>query len=213
MPVNAVKNAIPTIDVSLVTISYDNDGTTVEIGFDTANQIEVEAQTEEQDAVKLIVKGKLKAQKPASVTITGHQITLHDNVFIPELVKLLQGGTIKYWQDANRTQSGTTETDYGVAGYTPPVTGSDDKGKVVTLNAYSAIYNAAGVITGYEKTMYPNCTGVPIAFNSEDDTFRAPEYTINSAPNTGQPPYDISYVKALPTLTGTTNMEGPAATA
>ena len=52
MPVNAVKNAIPTIDVSLVTISYDNDGTTVEIGFDTANQIEVEAQTDEQDAVK-----------------------------------------------------------------------------------------------------------------------------------------------------------------
>ena len=213
MPVNAVKNAIPTIDVSLVTVSYDNDGTEVEIGFDTANQIEVEAQTEEQDAVKLIVKGKLKAQKPASVTITGHQITLHDNVFIPELVKLLQGGTTKYWQDANHTESGTTETDYGVAGYTPPVTGSDDKGKVVTLNAYSAIYNAAGVITGYEKTMYPNCTGVPIAFNSEDDTFRAPEYTINSAPNTGQPPYDISYVKALPTLTGTTNMEGPAATA
>lgn len=213
MPVNAVKNAIPTIDVSLVTVSYDNNGTEVEIGFDTANQIEVEAQTEEQDAVKLIVKGKLKAQKPASVTITGHQITLHDNVFIPELVKLLQGGTIKYWQDANHTESGTIETDYGVAGYTPPVTGSDDKGKVVTLNAYSAIYNAAGVITGYEKTMYPNCTGVPIAFNSEDDTFRAPEYTINSAPNTGQPPYDISYVKALPTLTGTTNMEGPAATA
>lgn len=213
MPVNAVKNAIPTIDVSLVTVSYDNNGTEVEIGFDTANQIEVEAQTEEQDAVKLIVKGKLKAQKPASVTITGHQITLHDNVFIPELVKLLQGGTIKYWQDANHTESGTTETEYGVAGYTPPVTGSDDKGKVLTLNAYSAIYNAAGVITGYEKTMYPNCTGVPIAFNSEDDTFRAPEYTINSAPNTGQPPYDISYVKALPTLTGTTNMEGPAATA
>lgn len=213
MSVNAVKNAIPTIDVSLVTISYDNNGTEVEIGFDTANQIEVEAQTEEQDAVKLIVKGKLKAQKPASVTITGHQITLHDNVFIPELVKLLQGGTIKYWQDANHTESGVTETDYGVAGYTPPVTGSDDKGKVVTLNAYSAIYNAAGVITGYEKTMYPNCTGVPIAFNSEDDTFRAPEYTINSAPNTGQPPYDISYVKALPALVGTTNMEGPAATA
>lgn len=213
MSVNAVKNAIPTIDVSLVTVSYDNNGTEVEIGFDTANQIEVEAQTEEQDAVKLIIKSKLKAQKPASTTITGHQITLHDNVFIPELVKLLQGGTIKYWQDANHTESGVTETEYGVAGYTPPVTGSDDKGKVFTLNAYSAIYNAAGVITGYEKTMYPNCTGVPIAFNSEDDTFRAPEYTINSAPNTGQPPYDISYVKALPALVGTTNMEGPAATA
>ena len=205
MSVNAVKNAIPTIDVSLVTASYEvtsgGSSSTVEIAFDTANQIEVEPQTEEQDAVKLIIKGKLKAQKPQSVTITGHKITLHDNVFIPELVKLLQGGTIKYWQDVNHTESGETETDYGVA-----------KGKVLTLNAYSAIYNAAGIITGYEKTMYPNCTGVPVAFNSEDDTFRAPEYTINSAPNTGQPPYDISYVKALPQVVGTTNMEGPAAT-
>ena len=216
MALNAVKNAIPTIDVSLVTISYEeiSEGstTTVEIAFDTANQIEVEPQTEEQDAVKLIIKGKLKAQKPQTVTITGHQITLHDNVFIPELVKILQGGTIRYWQDAQHTEAGETVTEYGVAGYTPPVTGSDDKGKSFTLNAYSAIYNAAGIITGYEKTMYPNCTGVPVAFNSEDDTFRAPEYTINSAPNTGQSPYDISYVKALPAVTGTTNMEGPAAT-
>lgn len=216
MSVNAVKNAIPTIDVSLVTASYEvtsgGSTSTVEIAFDTANQIEVEPQTEEQDAVKLVIKGKLKAQKPQSVTITGHQITLHDNVFIPELVKLLQGGMIKYWQDANHTESGETETNYGVAGYTPPVAGSDEKGKVFTFNAYSAIYNAAGIITGYEKTMYPNCTGVPVAFNSEDDTFRAPEYTINSAPNTGQPPYDISYVKALPEVVGTTNIEGPAAT-
>ena len=92
MSVNAVKNAIPTIDVSLVTASYEvtsgGSSSTVEIAFDTANQIEVEPQTEEQDAVKLVIKGKLKAQKPQSVTITGHQITLHDNVFIPELVRL-----------------------------------------------------------------------------------------------------------------------------
>ena len=135
MSLNAVKNAIPTIDVSLVTISYEETSggstTTIEIAFDTANQIEVEPQTEEQEAVKLIIKGKLKAQKPQSVTITGHQITLHDNVFIPELVKVLQGGTIKYWQDANHTEAGETVTEYGVAGYTPPVAGSDEKGKVL----------------------------------------------------------------------------------
>ena len=208
----AVKNAIPTIDVSLVTLTYTpSGGSEVEIAFDTANQIEVEPQTEEQDAIKLIIKGKLKAQKPQTVTITGHQITLHDNVFIPELVKILQGGTIKYWTDGTHTTSGTTVTDYGVAGYTPPVAGSDEEGEIFTLNAYSAIYNAAGIITGYEKTSYPNCKGVPVAFSTEDDTFRAPEYTINSAPNTGQAPYDISYVKALPAVTGTTNWEGPAA--
>ena len=203
--VTNAKNQIPTIDVSLVTIEVDDK----EFGFDTANQIEVEVQTEEEDAVRLVVKGRLRAQKPQEVTITGHEITLHDNVFIPELVKILQGGTVYYYTDSTHTDITTEETDYGFAKYTPPLAGSNDKGKVFGLNAYSAIYNAAGVITGYEKTHYPNCQGVPVAFNSEDGTFRAPEYTINSAPNTGEAPYEISTVSSLPVLTGEYNTEGP----
>ena len=69
-----------------------------------------------------------------------------------------------------------------------------------TLIAYSAIYNAAGVITGYEKITYPNCQGTPVALNSQDDVFRAPGGTINSAPNTGEAPYTIEYVDELPTV-------------
>ena len=69
-----------------------------------------------------------------------------------------------------------------------------------TLNAYSAIYDAAGLVTGYEKIAYPNCQGTPVALNSEDNVFRAPEYTINSAPKTGEAPYKITYVKTLPTV-------------
>lgn len=194
---NKSRNEIPTIDVNLVTITARGGK---EFGFETANQIEVEVQTEDSDAVRLVVKGKLLAQKPQESTITGHQLTLHDNVFNPELVKILQGGTILYFQDEGKTTTGETETNYGFAKYTPPVAGSGEKGEIFTLNAYSAIYNAAGVITGYEKTMYPNCQGVPVAFNSEDGSFRAPEYTINSAPDTGEAPYEVEWVKDLPTL-------------
>lgn len=215
MSITRARNEIPTIDVNLVTIAIKTmvEGSLVvtEFGFDTANQIEVEPQTEDQDSVKLIIKGKLKAQKPPTSVITGHQITLHDNVFNPELVKALQGGTILYWQEEGKTTMGETVTDFGVAKYTPPVVGSDDEGSVFDLNAYSAIYNAAGIITGYERITYPNCKGVPVAFNTEDNTFRTSEYTINSAPNTGEAPYVIEYLKALPVLTGTTNMEGPGA--
>lgn len=215
MSITRARNEIPTIDVNLVTIAIKAmvEGSLVvtEFGFDTANQIEVEPQTEDQDSVKLIIKGKLKAQKPPTSVITGHQITLHDNVFNPELVKALQGGTILYWQEEGKTTMGETVTDFGVAKYTPPVVGSDDEGSVFDFNAYSAIYNAAGIITGYERITYPNCKGVPVAFNTEDNTFRTPEYTINSAPNTGEAPYVIEYLKALPVLTGTTNMEGPGA--
>lgn len=181
------KAEIATIDCNLITIETE-DG---EFGFDTANKIEVEPQIEEEEAVKLIVKGILRAQKPATTTITGNQITLTDNVFNPELVMVLQGGTIKY----------DSQDQTKIVGYTPPVVGSSDKGKVFKLNAYSAQYNAAGQIVQFEKITYPNCTGVPVAFGSEDGVFRAPEYTINSAPDTGEAPYDITYVAALPELT------------
>lgn len=193
-------NEIATIDVAMVTLTTHG-STPMELALTTSNKVEITPSTETTDAVKNIVKGVLIAQKPAITTLTGNAITMTDNVFNPQLVKILQGGTIYYWQDAAKTTKGTTETGYGIAGYKPPVVGSNDKGEIFTLNLYSAIYNAAGVITGYEKIMYPNCQGQPVAFGSEDDTFRAPEYTINSAPDSGESPYELDYVSTLPTLT------------
>lgn len=181
------KAEIATIDCNLITIEL-KDGR--EFGFDTANKIEVEPQIEEEDAVKLVVKGILRAQKPKVSTITGHELTLTDNVFNPELVLVLQGGEIVYDPD-NPDE---------IVGYNPPVAGSADKGEVFTLNAYTAQYDASGQIVKYEKIAYPNCQGVPLAFGSEDGAFRAPEYTINSAPRTGEAPYRLTYVKSLPIM-------------
>jgi hypothetical protein len=182
---------IPTIDVSLVVVRTGmvggDDTNATEIAVDTANKVGVEPQTETTDAIKLVKSGRLIAQKPATTTITGHQITLTDNVFIPELVKILQGGTVE--------GSGDSLT------YTPPVAGSTDKGQVFELDCYSAQYDASGQIVRYEKITYPNCQGTPVAMSSEDDVFRVPEYTINSAPKEGEAPYKISYVKTLPQFT------------
>lgn len=181
---------IPTIDVAMVTVqTYDNEAD--EIVVTTANKIAVTVGTETTEKIPLIVKGILIAQKPETTTVTGNSIVLTDNVFIPELVKILQGGTIKY-DDLEPTK---------VIGYTPPVVGSGEKGKLFKLNAYSAIYNAAGIITGYERITYPNCQGVPVAFSAEDGVFRASDYTINSAPAAGEPPYDMDIVQTLPSLT------------
>lgn len=196
----AVKkgNEIPTIDVALVTLTIPDSAD--EIALDTSSKIQVSVQSETEDAVKLIVKGRLIAQKREKVTITGNTIVLTDNVFNPEMVKILQGGTVQYWTNESRSEEGDTDTGNGVSSYTPPVAGSTDEAPAFVLNAYSAIYNAAGLITGYEKIQYPNCKGTPIALNSEDNVFRAPEYTINSAPDIGEPPYTISYVTSLPVV-------------
>ena len=179
---------IPTIDVVLVSIqTYEENAD--EYILDTANQIQVTVATETTDKIPLIVKGKLLAQKPQQTTVTGNTIVLTDNVFNPDVVKILQGGTIKYDLDVPTK----------VVGYTPPVVGSSEKGKIFKLKAYSAIYNAAGVITGYEVITYPNCQGTPVAFGAEDGTFRASDYTINSAPANGEAPYDMDIVSELPT--------------
>lgn len=187
------KEEVATIDCTLVTIETE-DG---EFGFDTANQIQVEPQVEEEDAVKLVIKGILRAQKPKQVTITGNQITLNDNVFNPDLVLTLQGGQIIY-DLADPTK---------IIGYEPPVAGSADKGEVFKLNAYTAQYDASGQIVKYEKISYPNCQGQPVAFNSEDGAFRAPEYVIDSAPKQGEAPYSLSYVDELPRLVGEYELE------
>lgn len=180
------KAEIATIDCSLITIET----AAGEFGFDTSNKLGVEPQIEEEEAVKLVLKGILRAQKPGVSTITGHELKLTDNVFNPELALAVQGGRIIY----------DTENPTEIVGYEPPVAGSGEKGEVFKLNAYTAQYDASGRIVKYEKITYPNCQGVPIAFGSEDGAFRAPEYTIRSAPSKGEAPYRITYVNALPVM-------------
>lgn len=179
-------NEIPTIDVVLVTVSTGEDGT--EIGLTTSNKVAVTPQVETEDANKLIVKGVLIAQKPSVSTITGNTIVLTDNVFNPELLTVLQGGKITY-------KSGSSGP---ITKYEPPVSGSAEKGKPFTLNMYSAVYDAAGLIVNYEKVSYPNCQGTPWSPSGEDNVWRVAEYTINSAPKKGEAPYTIEYVDVLP---------------
>lgn len=181
---------IATIDVVLVTVQPEVDGepSEKELALDTANKITVTVNQETTDPVKLIIKGTLKAQKPGEVTVTGNNIVLTDNVFNPELVKILQGGTIEY----------DTEDTSKFKKYTPPAAGTIANSDVFKLSAYSAIYGADALIKGYEKITYPNCQGQPIALNSEDGVFRVAEYTINSAPDIGEPPYTLEIVSNLP---------------
>ena len=186
---------IPTIDVALVTVTTKNAGGTVdkEYALDTASKIAVTPEIETQDAIKLMIKGALKAQKRKQSTLTGHTIVLTDNVFNPQVVQIFQGGTITY---------GVGDQAAVVTKYVPPLAGAveSDRGTVFELNAYSAIYNSAGIVTGYEKITYPNCKGEPISLSSEDNVFRVSEYTITSAPEVGTAPYELAYVTTLPTI-------------
>lgn len=187
---------IATIDVALVVIRTKVNEETVEFAIETSNKVEVQPEVETTDAIKLIKLGKLLAQKKKRTTVTGHTITLTDNVFIPAFVQIIQGGTLE-----------GTGVDMK---YAPPVSGSSDSGRIFELDLYSAEYDASGQIVKYEKITYPNCQGEPITINTEDDVFRVSTYTITSAPKTGESAYKISYVSQLPAIE-TTGTESVAA--
>lgn len=188
MPRTPVRGTeIATIDCVLITISTGTEEAGKEIMLNTASKIEVAPQVETTDAIKLIVKRRLIAQKGATSLLTGNTITLTDNVFTPELVQILQGGEITTDPETNK-----------ITGYKPPAVGSNEVGDYFILNAYSAQYDAAGKIVQYEKISYPNCQGIPINISSEDDVFRVSEYTINSYPADGQSPYEMAFVAQLP---------------
>ena len=170
------------------------------LALDTASQVEVAIATETTDAVKLIIKGKLIAQKKATTTVTGNTLTLTDNVFNFEQAKILQGGTLYYWTTEEKTATQTEKTEFGVAGYEPPVAGSDDKGEVFDLDIYSSVYDTSGDIVQYEKITYPNCTGQPFGVGAQDDTFNVNSIAIDSAPAKGQAPYSIMTGKELPVV-------------
>lgn len=178
---------IPTIDVALFEMEYTEGEDTVTMAIDTSNQVAVETQSETTDAIKLLKLGTLLAQKPSKTTITGMQLTITDNVFTPEQALILQGGTIEKDSATGKIKK-----------YSPPVIGSKDSGKVFISRTYSAIYDESGEIVGYEKISYPNCKGNPVSLSVQDDTFRAPEYVIVSAPKKGQAPYVVEYIDELP---------------
>lgn len=136
---------IPTIDVSLVTIKYNN----LEYALDTADKIKVKPDIETQKATKLIVKNILLSQKRATNTLTGHTITLSDNVFIPEVVKIIQGGVLTF---APTLLCGTANALTNVLSITPtPADGIDPASieiiKPNTANATLSVVVANNVVT------------------------------------------------------------------
>lgn len=171
------------IDIALAVITKE-DGTAY--ALETATKATAKVLTEETKGTKLVVDNKLLAQKKDKEVITGAEITLEDNAFIPVVVKILQGGEVRLDIDGN------------IIGYSAPLAGEVNTLDKFSLDIYVCNYDASGDIIGYTQLALPNCTGKPIELGFENDKFFAPSYTINSAPSEGQAPYEVEFIRELP---------------
>lgn len=176
------------IDVEMVEIVAHNLGQDT-FRWQTASNLDAELNITEGEATELIVNGRLIAQKRAKDVVTGSTLTVTDNVFAPEIIKFIQGGEFEQDEHGN------------FVSYTAPLSGDEIKSVKFDFNIYTAQRDIAGDIVSYIKVCFPNCTGKPVNIKLENGAFFAPEYTIISAPTTGEAPYTITAVEELPTLT------------
>lgn len=166
--------------------------------FATADEISCEPVIEEGESKNLTIKNKLIASKQTPDMVLGHDITCKDNVFTPELLADIQGGTV----------SKQTER---FSKYTAPNVGAMPTTKVFDFIAYVEIVGDDGATGEYLKYTFSNCKGSFISPNFKDGEYYANEYTIKSRPALNTSLYTVDLVTELPV--GVAKFEHPAVAA
>lgn len=156
--------------------------------FKTSSSVDAELNITEGESNQLIVNNVLIAQKKAQDVITGATIKMKDNVFSPQVIKLLQGGTFSVDHEGNFT------------GYEAPKCGEEYTPETFDFAMYTAQRDASGAIKQYAKITFPNAVGKPVAIGFEENTFFAPEYEMVSTPANSQSPYTITTMAELPSF-------------
>lgn len=153
--------------------------------FSTADEISCEPVLEEGESKQLKIKSRVIAQKQTPDMVLGHDIKCKDNVFTPELLADIQGGTV-----AKQTEK--------FKKYTAPNVGATPSTKVFDFIAYVEIVGDDGATGEYLKYTFPNCKGSFISPNFKDGEYYSSEYTIKSRPALGTQLYDVELVSELP---------------
>lgn len=184
---NITLNQHALSDVSCVEIVDEENNSYI---FETSDEVGIEEIVDEGEEQSLKIKGKLYANRAAENTVLGHDITCKDNVMCPELLELIQGGTL----------TKGTEGEGSWTKYEPPAIGTTATKKKFTTNIYTAEVDTDGDTGNYIKISYPGCKGSSVPLSFKDGEYYSNEYTIKSRPAKGQPPYSVTLVDALPTV-------------
>ncbi|MCL2874255.1 MAG: hypothetical protein FWE29_04905 [Defluviitaleaceae bacterium] len=178
---NALEKALT--GVSLVVLT-DKEGRAY--SFSTATKANAKVLIENGKRTELIIKGILKAQRQFDSTIKGVEVEFQDNMFLPEVVAVLQGGTV------------TKDAGGNFMKYIPPVAGFKPELNSFNVDIYTEETDTSGITLRYAKLSLPNGKGEPIELGFEDDRFFSARYIIKTAPRAGEAPYVIEMVDELP---------------
>lgn len=160
-----------------------NEKTSESFVFDTADKADVKPDLSKGKEDILRVKNRIIAMNRTEDICIGYNVKLTDNTFPPEVMCLVDGGTM-------------TST-----GYEGPEVGKAVDRTPFTLNLYSEEKDYDSTTKQYVKFTFKHNKGTPVEFKFEDGKFYVPEFESTSRPKKGEKPVYIEYVSSLPTPT------------
>ena len=169
---------MPIANIALAEII--NEATGQSYYFDTAEKADIKPDLSKGKEDILRVKNRIIAMNRTEDICIGYNVKLTDNTFPPELMCLVDGGTM--------TSSGYEGPQIGVAVNKTPF----------TLNLYSEEKDYDSSTIQYVQFSFRHNKGTPVEFKLEDGKFYVPEFESTSRPKKGEKPIYISYVSSLP---------------
>jgi hypothetical protein len=170
---------MPIANIALAEIINEDTGQTYY--FDTAEKADVKPDLSKGKEDILRVKNRIIAMNRTEDICIGYNVKLTDNTFPPELMCLVDGGTM--------SSGGYEGPEIGVAVNKVPF----------TLNLYSEEKDYDSSTVKYVKFGFKHNKGTPVEFKFEDGKFYVPEFESHSRPKKGEKPVYIEYVDSLPT--------------
>jgi hypothetical protein len=151
--------------------------------FDTADNAEATPDLSAGKEDILRVKNKIIAMNRTEDICIGYNTKLKNNTFTPELMCIVDGGTMSS------------------TGYEGPEVGVVTERHPYTLKVFSEEKDYDSSTVRYVVFEFRHCKGKPVGFKFEDGKFLIPEFESHSRPKKHEKPVYVGYVDSLPTAT------------
>lgn len=154
-------------------ITEEADGGTTYV-FSTSSEASIKPFVSEGTEKIHRVKNTILASLRYEDILLGYEINLVNNTFCPELLALIDGGTVEYDESGN------------FASYSAPVVGTVTERKNLTISLYTEELDCDGETLEYIKFTFKHAKGKPVEYSIKDGEFFVPELTLRSRAKTGE---------------------------
>lgn len=156
--------------------------------FDTSENADVDPEVSKGEEKVHRVKNRIIGTNSTEDLVIGYNLKLKDNTMIPEVLALIDGGTITYDE---------VDTDK-VIKYEAPTMGAEVTRTPFTINIYTEEKDESGDVVQYAKFIFKHCKGKPTKYSMKDNEFFVPEFEIKARAKSGEKPLTIDFVDTLP---------------